>query len=373
MSSYNLSKKILDALADLRSREHNSSKLATQQHASQNSTEDCFVFDAKRDTQYAHGSSSVFNDTIFLFTQQWVGIRQACGAFPVDKIAIDGHHKWTTKDALAILEELERRNIKRIVAHGMAPTTKYLLTALKSAHPEIKISVVWHGTMAGWAFDHELRLFQDAVGLADENIVNKIGFLRRGMGEVHSKGWHTSLVNISPAVNINRITPAFSSKPINCLFASWNNQWKNMYTNLVGAEACDQVRNIICYQSMEGSLLKKVRTERYDSFKAHMTRLAIVDLCLNVSINDCQPMTELESIAVGTPSLRPNLDHGVDLFSEYDRLFTVNEYLNARSISDRISMLCKEEPTYLKEVIDGYKDDLIKLSYNRYSDFLGDD
>lgn len=372
MTAYSISTVVTDALANLRIKDAADQIARNSAVSNISETEPSFVFDSVQDTKFTQQQSDVFSDTLFVFTQQWVGIRQACGAFPVSKLAIDGYYKWSTHDLIHLAEEIDRRKIKRLVAHGMAPSTKFLLTGLKRINPELNIMSVWHGTMAGWAFDHELRLFRDLVDLVESNIVSKIGFLRRGMGEVHMKGWKIALLNIPPRVSVSRLADAFSSRPIDCLFASWNNQWKNMYTNLVGASNSRNVRSVYCYQTTEKSFIKKVSEHSHGSFDEHMARLAIVDLCLNVSINDCQPMTELESLSVGTPSLRPNLDHDVPSFKEYDDLFTINEYLNASAITDRIDALCLEKPSYLRQVIDTYKNELIRLSYERYSDFLLD-
>lgn len=369
MSVYNAASALTDILYEIR----NSSLVDIDRGAESNNIffpEGIYVLNAKRDTKYAQTEQNLFEDTIFIFTQQWVGIRQACGAFPVSKLAIDGHHRWTAADIIGICKILERDGIRRIVSHGMAPTTASLLSGIKSYMPEIEILSVWHGTMAGWAFESELRLFQEVIALAEKNVIKRIGFLRRGMGAIHRAGWNSLLFNVPPMIDIKRVSKAFEQKPITCLFGSWNNQWKNMYTNIVGATLSRNVSEVLCYQPVNGQIVSKVSKVGHENFDEHMIRLSLVDLSLNVSINDCQPMTELESIAVGTPALRPNLDQRIMSSSDYDKLFTVDEYLNAESIRDRIDMLCKEDPKYILEVIESYRANLIEASYKAYGDFL---
>lgn len=371
MSVYNAASALIDILYEIR----NSPTDAGHQLVDSNkifAPEEVYVLDSKRDTKFAQAESDVFSNTVFIFTQQWVGIRQACGAFPVSKLAIDGHHRWTAADIIEICKILDRNGIRKIVSHGMAPTTASLLAGIKCHIPEMEISSVWHGTMAGWAFESELRLFQEVVDLAEKDVIRRIGFLRRGMGAVHPAGWRSLLFNVPPLFESGRISMAFDQKPIKCLFGSWNNQWKNMYTNIVGASLSKNVDEVLSYQPVNERIVGKVSQVGHENFDEHMIRLSTVDLSLNISINDCQPMTELESIAVGTPALRPNLDQKIMNSADYDRLFTVDEYLNAESIRDRIDMLCRENPRYILEVIDSYRNNLIKASYKAYGDFLAD-
>ncbi|MER2219113.1 hypothetical protein [Methylobacterium brachiatum] len=330
-----------------------------------------YIFDSPEDTKYASEPNKIFSGVMFAFTQQWVGIRQACGAFPVSKLAIDAYHNWTAQDIMDIVAEIESRNISTLVFHGMAPSTSRLIRGIKINCPSLKILSVWHGTMAGWAYEAELALFRELVVLLDRGTVDKVGFLRTGMNIVHKKSFKKCLFNIPPkSDHIQRALPAFNDKPIVCLFGSWNNQWKNMYTNVIGAESSDNVAKIICYQNFSRGLLSKTVHSPHGGLENHLTRTALVDLCLSVSINDCQPMTELEGLSVGTPSLRPNLDHSDKPQHEYERVFTVDRYLNPAEIGKHIDSLCKIDSGMIADLISSYNIHIKSISYDRYEEFL---
>ncbi|WP_132252410.1 hypothetical protein [Methylobacterium segetis] len=329
-----------------------------------------FAFDANRDVRFSQNDNGLFRHSLILFTQQWVGIRQACGAFPGHKLAIDSHNKFTLEQVEEILALLHQHHIKSVFVHGMAPSTSKLLRVVKRAMPELRIFGVWHGTMAGWSYSEELALFREFLSLAQTRIFEKIGFLRTGMHHLSEYAFPKTLVNLVPKTDIERATLPFFTKPLKCIFPSWNNQWKNMFTNVVGAQSSPYVDEILAYSQSDIDIFSKLKHVPFIDHSAHMHRLSLIDLCLNVSVNDCQPMTELEGLSVGTPSLRGDLDLDFVTLHEYERLFTVSKYLNADAIRSKISDLAALDGQYIFDIVVEYRQLLYKRSFERYSEFI---
>jgi hypothetical protein len=244
------------------------------------------------------------------------------------------------------------------------------MRGLKQLVPDVEFFGVWHGTMAGWSSSEELRLFSQFLQLADDRIYERIGFLRQGMQKLHKRAHEQILYNIPPNVEVPRVQSPFGSLPIKCIFASWNNSWKNMYTNILAANSSSVVSDIFLYYKPDLEMFNKIRLVNFGSHEAHYQRLATMDLCLNVSINDCQPMTELEGLSVGTPSLRNDWNLGLETHNSYEDVFTVKSYLNAEAIEKKIEDISALDPSYIRQITEQHRQDIIAASKHRYHAFL---
>ncbi|MFD6321038.1 hypothetical protein [Methylorubrum thiocyanatum] len=330
-----------------------------------------YLLDAPDDVVRQNPDSFNTNNVATMFTKQWVGIRQACGAFSGHKIAIDGHHKFDAIEIGEIATTLRDLKIDHVIYHGMASSTSSLLRGLKILSPSTKFYGVWHGTMAGWSSDEELALFREFLALADDKVYDRLGFLRQGMQNIHPKAYGCILYNLPPSASIKRSYMPFAKRPIRCIFPSWNNAWKNMYTNLLAANISPIVGDIFVYYKPQLESLDKVRFVEFGGHDAHFQRVAKMDLCLNVSVNDCQPMAELEGLSVGTPSLRNDWNLDLETPSVYEKVFTVKSYLNVNAIAEKILEIADLDPNYIYEITKAHKEILISASRQRYTAFLG--
>jgi hypothetical protein len=330
-----------------------------------------FLLNHPNDTVYRNNDSFPSDRVLTMFTQQWVGIRQACGALSGHKLALDGHHAFDAVEIGQIASHLRDLKIDQVVYHGMAHSTAAVLRGLKTLLPAVTFYGVWHGTMAGWTSREEVTLFREFLGLADDKVYDRIGFLRQGMQNLHPRAFSEILYNIPPKVDLQRSRLPFTTRPINCIFPSWDNSWKNMYTNLLGAQCSPIVGDVFVYSQPQLDLFDKVHVVPFGGHDAHYRRVARMDICLNVSINDCQPMAELESLSVGTPSLRNDWNLGLETHSPYEDIFTVSSYLNAGAITDKLRELVEMDPQHLSQVTATHRSILIDASRKRYSGFLG--
>jgi glycosyltransferase involved in cell wall biosynthesis len=316
--------------------------------------------------------NEVFKDVMTVFVQEWVGIRAAAGSFPGSKLAVSHLHEWGTADLQRVLDHMSSLGIKKVVAHGFSPGLARLLIALRRAAPELRIYGVWHGALAAWCIDAEKELANQFLTLADRGIFDRIHFLKLGMHLLHRKAFAPLLPNPVPLLNDTRVRPAMLDRPITCIFGGWNNAWKNMYANVIGAAACSEVEKVLTYAPLDlgAPLGKKIRQVGYRSRNAHFALLSTCDLVLNATIVDCHPMVELEGLAVGTPAIRSDLEFDFGRDHEYSRRFTLATPQNPADIASRIKNLAGSAPNELAEVVREYRELVTRTSFERFAEFL---
>lgn len=335
-------------------------------------TESHWIFDAPRDQAFAHPDHPAFTNTLSVFTQEWVGIRAAAGSFPGTKLAISKQAAWNGPELRRLFHRIETAKIRTVLVQGVCMPILDFLQALRAAMPELTIVGVWHGTLAAWMSDEERLLAARFLDLASNGVFDRISLLRRGMHILHPKAVSYLTPNLVPLVNVRRLAPALSRKPITCIFPGWNNQWKNMYANLVAACASDVVGKVLTYShaSLPGPLGAKLDTLPYGTRRQHFTALATTDLVLNVTTVDCHPMVEMEALAVGTPVLRGQLDLDFGEEHAFSRLLTVDSPHDPTVIKQRLEAVAEVPPGELADIVADYRSLVVKTSFARYGEFL---
>lgn len=343
---------------------------ANKQHQA---TEPLYVFDAPRDTQWAQPTHSVFADVLAVFNQQWVGIRAAVGGFPVAKLALSARAELGAEHIKEIAAEARERGIRRVLVHGFSDPMSRSLPALKEALDGVPFYGVWHGSLAAWALDHERDLAARYLRLATSGVFHRIHFMRTGAHVVHRKAWPHVLPNMPPNVRLRRIKSPFQRRPYRALFPSWNNTWKNLYTNIYAATASGAIDNVLTYSTFDMPYFDgqtHVTQVDYGSRADHFATLSDVDLCLNATIVDCHPMVELEAMAVDTPTLRSSLDLDFDKVHPYAALMTVDSPHDVAGIAKRIEHIASVPSEEMLAMLRSYRDLVTSTSLERYADFL---
>lgn len=198
-------------------------------------TEPPVNFNAVRDTIYANPAHAVFANTLTVFTQEWVGIRSAAGSFPGRKMAIAKDAQIGPSALRQILETIEAHQIRVIVVHGLSGGVIRTAQALRIARPELRINAVWHGALAAWCLDEEREMARNLLELATTGVFDRVSFMKRGAHLLHRKAVPYLVPNMPPRVALKRVRLAGSGVKRSALFGSWNNAWKNMYSNVAAA------------------------------------------------------------------------------------------------------------------------------------------
>jgi hypothetical protein len=336
--------------------------------------EPSWVFNAPRDQVYAAPEHPIFSQVLSVFTQEWVGIRAASGSLPGKKLAVSKDMVWSSAELRRVCDLIDRNNITCILAQGASFATLDLLAALRAELPSLKIVGVWHGTLAAWAYDEERRLANRFLELASVGVFDRVSLMRRGMHGLHPKATPYLVPNMPPMVNIRRLGPPRSGQKLTCLFGSWNNHWKNMYANVVAAALSERVGKVLCYAPVElpAHLSAKIERVSYDTREAHFRKLSLCDLVLNATVVDCHPMVELEALAVGTPTLRGELDLDFGHDHPFCRLMTVSSVHDPIALRDQIDRISMVPGGELADIVADYRRLVVVTSLERYARLFED-
>jgi len=331
-----------------------------------------WVFDAPRDRHYAQDSNPAFEGVLTVFTQEWVGIRAAAGSFPGHKLAISKSIFWISEDLVRIFDQIDSLRIRTVVVHGFSFPLVEFLVALRAARPDLRICGVWHGTVAAWCLDEERLLAGKFLELASRGVFDRIHIMRKGSEALHPRAFAPLLPNLPLRTSIARTAPAWSNRPVRCIFPSWNNPWKNLYTNIAAAACSDQVGIIGTYAGVEysGPGRDKLTRINYSDRETHLRMLASCDLALNVTVVDCHPMVEMEAISVGTPTLRANLELDFEAGHPYSKIFTTTSAHNVVGICKQISQISSVPAGEIDEIVADYRSLVVRTSFERYGEFL---
>jgi hypothetical protein len=251
----------------------------------------------------------------------------------------------------------------------------YVLSRALSSNGYEKQYLVWHGTTTQWVWDDERRYAQMAIRMAREGKVRRFSAIRRGLGPVvGATNFAPQLLNMPPLVG-DRLIRRRASEQDNCnaLAPSWNDLRKNLATNVLAAQNVERVGSVYVVArdfELPHWLGSKVTKIAYRSHESMLELMATMNIVLNVTTIDCHPMVDLEAMAVGTPCIRGPLfldgleDH------PYVQATSVGNPMSVADIATRIQGVLSMDGRELAELMSDYKSKLLKLSQQRYVDFL---
>lgn len=332
-----------------------------------------FEFDAFRDTRYANGDDR-FAGVCHVFHQQWFGMRSAAGALPGAKLAVSADHAIGSGDVERIAEELNARNLTKVVVHGFSDTMAMLCRALAAASG-VSIHLVWHGAPVMWVWEAERRLFFRAKELLDSGVVRRMHVMRHGNeGLLGARGWRRQLLNMPPRLAVGRKLQRRSSG-LTVVSPSWNLIHKNVYTNLYAALLSPNVDKVwVLARDIEVPLEYRRRIEVLPTLDqaAMLETMRLADIVCNVSLVDCHPMVDLEALAARTPCLSGPLYLDTMEGHEYVRMTRVDNVLSMDAIRERIDAIAGIDQTVLMDAMADYHAGIVREAADRYLEFMGE-
>lgn len=335
--------------------------------------EQSFEWQATRDTMYSNVDER-FGQVCHIFHHDWVGMRSAVGALPGWKLSIPSANGIPVQDIERIVALLEQHRIGKLVLHGISDPMYALSRSLVRVGIEQQY-LVWHGTTTQWVWDDERRFAQMAIEMAREGKIRRFSAIRRGLGPiVGERNFAPQLVNMPPLFADRTVARrSFRHDDCNALAPSWNDLRKNLATNVLAAQCVERVGRIHVVAKnfdLPKWLAPKVSKVPYRDHTSMLEMMASMDIVLNVTTIDCHPMVDLEAMSVGTPCVRGPLfldgleDH------PYVRVTAVDNPMSVEDISRRIDHVLSVETQELQGMMSDYRNALLKLSRQRYTEFL---
>jgi hypothetical protein len=336
--------------------------------------ENNLVFGADRDVQVAH-EDAAFDGVLHIFDRHWHGIRSATGCLPGRKLGIS-HKKNLDGSELRHIEGLIYKwGIHTVCYQGYSETADSLVGIIhESLGGDIRQFCITHVTSSQFENHFEMHMLGRMVTRLREGKLRRLGSVKPDFASVCHPFWSGTIINLPPAMR--RSTPVL--RACDTVLIPLENSWrKNLYTNVLAADAVPEVSRILTVNQPsfldEVVQSMKLRVIGFQSPQVLLGYMASSGLVMNVTLAECQPMSQLESLSVGTPCLTGPLclpgfsDHPLGQLMEVTVLDSPGQI--APKIAT-IMQLWRNDPTQLQEMIADFLEKRIAAGINSYREFL---
>jgi SAM-dependent methyltransferase len=325
------------------------------------------------DTQWAHEDRR-FHRVLHIFSQEWRGVRAAAGYLPGHKIAVTADRMLSDADHRVALDAIGSSMTGVMVVHGWSTNLEELVRLAKRMHRGLRVALVWHGSSAQFFLDFDFKAFNQVLRLRREGLLDAFGVVKPGLEAISPRIHQKTLLNIGPRV-------AGRSKPPRIRAAALvpvaNISLKNFYTNLYAAAAEPRMRTVFVTtphrESKELRPIAKIVLVEHP-MRAQLFRLTTeVDVVLNASLSECQPMTALEALAHGVPCLTGPLSLGDLDDHPYQRLVQVVQVDSVSHVRAGVVRILDEvhrDPAGVRQAMGDYQKRLMGEVLSRYLEFL---
>lgn len=311
-----------------------------------------------------------------IFDAHWHGIRSASSCIPGHKIAISHKTALTDADVRQIADYLQSAKVKNVFFQGYSPTANALARKLRFHFgPSMGIHVITHVNSAQFENHFELEVLRQMVIAQREGTIDLLGSVKPYFSSVCEAFKDLLLVNVPP------VRSALSESGLRDVSASLiplENSWrKNLYSNVLAAKRAKRIKSIQAVNFPAFlDLLEDLNGIKIIPFMAPaqlIACMASVGLVFNVTLAECQPMTQLEALSVNTPCLTgplfiPELEN-----HEYSKLTEIKHAENVREIADRadrILAMWETDMDGLKGIMEDFYDVRVKAGVDSYLRFL---
>ncbi|HEY6908582.1 MAG TPA: methyltransferase domain-containing protein [Myxococcales bacterium] len=331
------------------------------------------IWDDPTDTRWAHRDAR-FARVLHVFHQEWHGIRASAGYTPGHKLAITSRRVLTPAEHASILETMGKRLVRAVVFHGYSDTADELVQLIrKQAAGGVDIFVAWLGNTSQFHLDFELALFRRLLDRRKDGTLAGLACVKPDMHLISRWIFQKTLLSIPPVVR----SPPRQGGPSGDAFIPVPNDWrKNFYTNLLAAHQVKRIRRVVVTANSspvpgdEGNPIVRIEApDRTEVFRI----MRDADVILNATLSECQPMTALEGLALGTPCLTGPLSLGPLDAHPYQRLTQVRGVDSIRELRDAIERVLdvrQSSPGELVEMQADYSRVLCTEALQRYGEFL---
>lgn len=333
------------------------------------------LFDAPRDLAFTHEVPG-FDRMLHVFNDSWHGIRAASGYAPGHKLAISEKEGLDAEAIRHVIGLVTAHGIDRVVFQGYSEVAHALAEALHDWFGEaVPLYAVTHVTSTQFENIFEIRmqaLLREALAAGT---LRRLGSVKPDFAHVVEEYWPGTILNFGP--NLGETLGPLRKAPGE-VFIPIENSWrKNLYTNMLAALRSDLVTHVHTVNFPSGletlvdvSKLSLVPFRKGVSLFATM---ASVEAQMNVALAECQPMTQLEALAVGTPCLTPPLRLGEFDDDPLTALCEVVELDNPRYVRarlERVLTMQRDDPAAMAQMIEAHVQRRHALAAQRYGEFL---
>ena len=333
------------------------------------------VFNAKSDICRAQEASD-FDGVLHIFDANWHGIRSATSCLPGKKLAISHKNTPSGDGYRHIIGIIFKFGIHSICYQGFSEVAAEVAEVIyQNFGTDVAQYVITHVATSQFEHHFEMHMLKKMIEQKNKGIFRKLGSVKPDFAKAIPDFHPKTIINIPPKSNLNHNLNIRS--PENILVPLENTWRKNLYTNILAALYEPQVKRIYTVnQPTHLELIadpRKITVIGFQTPAALLQHMASCGLVLNVTLVECQPMTQIEANAVGTPCLTGPLaikklsEHPLAQICEIP--FLDNSYLIRERIS-QIMHIWQQEPTELTDMIEDYNRLRLDLGLESYREFL---
>ena len=332
-------------------------------------------FNTTRDCQFAQ-SFGGFERVLHIFNADWHGVRAASAYAPGQKIAISEREGLDGEAIRHIFGIISKYKINRIIFQAYSHVASNLCESIHQQFGgNVHIFAVTHVTSTQFENSFEMEMQVLLLQQLSKGILKRLGSVKPRFNDVIPAYWPGTILNFSP--NIGTLTAQMKTVE-GTAFVPIENSWrKNLYTNMLAVHNCGAISSVFSVNFPTG--LDKIRTLdklRLTSFKRGADLLgfmASTEVLMNVTLAECQPMTQLEALSVGTPCMTAPLrlvefeDDPLLKLTEVDILDSPHFLTQAL---DRVLSVGRQEDGELQQMIDAHLEQRNLLAALSYAEFL---
>jgi hypothetical protein len=260
-------------------------------------------FNAPRDVERAQ-SDSRFDSVLHVFAKDWHGIRAATSCLPGLKVGIPHDKLLPGLDLHTIESVLTTHRVANVIYQGYSRAAHELARILyMDFGPRLNQFVVTHVSPAQFEHTFELQM----LGLMREHlrkgVFKRVASVKPRFSDSVDFIDRETIFNCGPRATQRPTLPGCSDY----VFVPLENTWrKNLYVNVLGGMASRASRVLCVNQPSYLQLVSDIDRVEVIGWHPAASLLEIMRSAacvLNVTMTECQPMTQLESLSVGTPCL----------------------------------------------------------------------
>jgi hypothetical protein len=332
------------------------------------------LFNSERDIAFAHQDRR-FDNVLHVMHSDWHGIRSASACLPGHKMAISHEGGLNGEFFRHAIGLIVARRIRTVCLQGLSANAFDLAETLRSDFgSSLRIVAVTHVTAAQFENFFEIQMQKRLFDTLQRGIIDRIGSVKPHFHRAFPLYWPRTIFN--PAPDIARFR-AGQHDP-EAVFVPVENTWrKNLYSNILGACSLSELRHVFAVNRPTGlELLADISKLRLSGYLRGMNLYAFmgsVAALLNVTLAECQPMTQLEALAMGTPCLTGPLALPGFATHPMTRLTEVHRLDAPDAIADALRELLLErrrDPKGFVAMLDDYLDRRNAACFSSYLEFF---
>lgn len=344
------------------------------------------TFNDRQMTRFMHLDSR-FDTVLHIAHNEWHGIRQSVAYCPGHKLLIPAEAPLepdSQPGALgghlsrrAIGDEIERLGITHVVFQGYSENAELVLLYLRTRFgPGLRCFAINHVTTAQFDNYFEMVMLDRMFTRLRYGMLDGVASVKPDFCKVFPEMWDGVILNYAP--RLAAPVPPESSDEVT-LYAPLAADWrKNIFTNVLAGQMARNVDRVkvtnIPYGLENLTPMDKLKYVGFLKNEALFAEMGGSTAVLLATLAECQPMTQLEAMAVGTPALTGPLRLEEFRDDPLTGLTTTSSLdsppLLARDI-ERLVEARLSDPDGMAQMIAAHLEQRHELAGHHYAEFLG--